>query len=630
MSDAPAIDTWGFKRGALIYPQPVASACGRVLRASNAQEQIDACLKGAEILARYLSALALSSLSGRDVEAFPEAVKPLEDDLSFGDYLTLVQAVSKSTDHPLFPHLGPFRPRGEGKNRNPGKADAHMVALLELRNQIGHALASMSKARAITILNKEKPAERLLEAFKPLEGILSLPLFVLDNIRLKGRRPVAQRLLLMGENPDPIPEDVELSQALDAQTPYVAIDNRVLALPPVVLFELIEEQAAYRLAFLDSVNAKKEKLRFKTLESWILEKPQERYADLHALFGGQLRPPEELAHADGQTFHQEWSLVRSSRETAGKHVEGRVPWSAYAGSSLEWYAKRLPSGESDSPSVAITKALLDGRSRGWDEGELNQLTLLFGTEREVRSVLGRDLYDFRAVSEPGARWDERVSGSQNILDTLKTGIDFFAKHVGIDSEEADDLTKTEGSADYIAMREALVNQFIHQDYADKSAAAQVELTPGHASFFNTGHSLVTSEHLTKGGKSQARNPLIARALRLIGYAELAGSGILALQYEWRKAKRRPPIMESDRVGNTFSLTLDWAAVPDAYDQVWKKKLGVRLTDSQAAILNLATDAAGITVHQAAAGTGCKLAEAQEALRFLVHQVLWKNRTDAST
>ena len=132
---------------------------------------------------------------------------------------------------------------------------------------------------------------------------------------------------------------------------------------------------------------------------------------------------------------------------------------------------------------------------------------------------------------------------------------------------------------------------------------------------------VTVEHLTDGGKSQARNPLIARALRLIGFAELAGSGIRALQYTWRKAKRRPPNIASDPVANSFTLTLDWREVPNAYDDVWKKKLGVQLTATQAAVLNLATDPAGITAHQAAAGTGTSLAEAQETVRFLVHQVL---------
>src|SRR4030095_16411165 len=99
---------------------------------------------------------------------------------------------------------------------------------------------------------------------------------------------------------------------------------------------------------------------------------------------------------------------------------------------------------------------------------------------------------------------------------------------------------TSGSADYIAMREALVNVFIHQDYSDSSAAAQIEIQSERSTFFNPGRSLVSGTALLEGGKSQARNPLIARALRLIGFAELAGSGLRELQRVWRNAKRRPP------------------------------------------------------------------------------------------
>ncbi len=47
MSEASAIDTWAFKRGALVYPQPVAASCGRILRTSSPKERIDACLKAA-------------------------------------------------------------------------------------------------------------------------------------------------------------------------------------------------------------------------------------------------------------------------------------------------------------------------------------------------------------------------------------------------------------------------------------------------------------------------------------------------------------------------------------------------------------------------------------------------------
>lgn len=175
------------------------------------------------------------------------------------------------------------------------------------------------------------------------------------------------------------------------------------------------------------------------------------------------------------------------------------------------------------------------------------------------------------------------------------------------------------------MREALVNLFMHQDYGDPSAAAQVELWTERATFFNTGFSLVATERLVEGGKSQARNPLIARGLRLIGFAELAGSGIRVLQTAWRDARRRPPRFESDREANTFTVTLDWHLVSDTYDAVWQRRLGVRLTAEQAQILNLSLDTEGMTVEEAASGTGLTIDDTREALHYLQLQVLLDER-----
>ncbi len=52
------------------------------------------------------------------------------------------------------------------------------------------------------------------------------------------------------------------------------------------------------------------------------------------------------------------------------------------------------------------------------------------------------------------------------------------------------------------MREALVNLFIHQDFTDESAAAQVEISPEKVVCFNTGKSLVKQRALIEGGRSQ--------------------------------------------------------------------------------------------------------------------------------
>jgi len=91
----------------------------------------------------------------------------------------------------------------------------------------------------------------------------------------------------------------------------------------------------------------------------------------------------------------------------------------------------------------------------------------------------------------------------------------------------------------------------------KMAAAQIDIAPGVVTFFNPGFSLVDRTGLPTGMKSQSRNPLIARALRLIGFAELAASGLRELQRVWQTANRQPPQLSSDEKTNSFTLVLDW-------------------------------------------------------------------------
>ena len=188
----------------------------------------------------------------------------------------------------------------------------------------------------------------------------------------------------------------------------------------------------------------------------------------------------------------------------------------------------------------------------------------------------------------------------------------------------DERVKTDGSSDNLAMHEASGNILIHQDYSDNSSAAQIELKPSRAMFANPGYSMVSEESLTEGGKSQARNPLIARALRLIGFAELAGSGLRVLALTWRTANRWPPKFESDKESNSFTLTLDWRSVEDYYDPELKEKLGVKLTTEQACIFNLARSSDGISMQQASAGTGLSLDDTKKCINYLTTQRLVEN------
>ncbi|MBT5926414.1 MAG: hypothetical protein HOH33_07325 [Verrucomicrobia bacterium] len=319
-----------------------------------------------------------------------------------------------------------------------------------------------------------------------------------------------------------------------------------------------------------------------------------------------------------------WFEERKQREASQDALEGSMPWQDFDEDILKWYAKKLDSSSEKSPRIVIGKILFDGRER-FDPSDIRQAQLLFGTQECLAKILSRDLIDLRSMSAESIRWDERISERINVLSALRLSVEFFVEHSqSKESPSMDDLVKTDGSSDYLAMREALVNIFIHQDYSDNSSAAQIELKPSRAMFANPGYSMVSEERLTEGGKSQARNPLIARALRLIGFAELAGSGLRVLANTWRTANRWPPKFESDKESNSFTLTLDWRSVEDYYDAELKEKLGVKLTTEQACIFNLARSSDGISMQQASAGTGLSLDDTKKCINYLTTQRLVEN------
>lgn len=611
------------RQGSWIYPQPIAIAAGRVLRSRSDQEQLDAVLRCGEILVRYLAALSLASFAARDAEG--EAVLTLPKttgELSFGDFLSIVQHVSKaSADHPLKPYL--LSAFAKKKTGGRGPADDALVALLKLRNQLGHQLDRLSEAQATAIHRERNPLGLLYKALRVTKGILGLPLVLVEEQRVEDEGAIVGRILwLMGESADPEPIEVPLevsSPFRRNRSLYVVIRDGALSLWPVLLWDIADETKNYRLFFVDTIREKE--LTYKTVEVSVIGRNDRLIDHLQGLLRGDRVPLERARLAAGRDFLGAWLDERKQIEAAREQYEGRIPWEAFDSESLGWFAGRL-SQEKDGqdPQTIVTTNLLDGRERLARE-EIDQLVLLFGLEKEVRQRLGRDLIDLRVVTNPCSRWDERETSARNILDSLRTAVDLLGRHIGIEGVTLDGLTATAGSADYIAIREALVNLFIHQDYSDWSAAAQIELAPERALFFNTGRSLVSTDALVQGGKSQSRNPLVARALRLIGFADLAGSGLRELQKAWRSVKRRPPKMVSDKAANTFTLSLDWREVPDTYDKFWKDRLGVQLTEQESVILSLAGDSGGINNEEAASATGFDFSDAEAALRKLERQVL---------
>ncbi len=612
-----------FERGSRIYPQPVAMSCGRIIRARSPESLLDAILKGGEILARYLATLSLASFSARiDKNSSLAISSRLSGPMSFGTFLTVAQQAAKhESPHPIRSYLQEgFQTKKtavKGKTVLAKNTDEALTSLLELRNSLGHDLASITKARATSLLTKIKPQAVLAVALKGVEGLLRLPLFVMEQQQRTRGKLVGQRLVLMGEAPDPSPDNIELANDLhwDGE-PYVAVGNDALILYPMLVWRISEATGNVRLFVFDTIQ--EGSVKYKAVEVSVYEGSNEESSDLHKILNGSFRSLESARLACGLSLCADWDNRRNALEHANEYLGGRIPWENLSEETLAWYASKLPHPHEGPPNAIIQSCLLDDRDH-LDKSDLNQLVLLFGTREAVQKLISREVLDLRAVKTPGVRWDERVESHANLFECLRIAVAFFSQHIGIQGISLNGLNATTGSADYIAMREALVNLLIHQDYSDKSAAAQIEIAAEKAVCFNPGRSLVKQVLLTEGGKSQARNPLVARALRLIGFAELAGSGLRQLQNAWRTQNRRPPKIETNPSANTFTLTLDWRVIPDNYNSFWKTRLGVHLSPPEATILNLSAD--GVTAEEAASATGLAVDSAQAAIETLVRQAL---------
>jgi hypothetical protein len=611
----------------VIYPQPVALSCGRICRARRDPERLDAILKCAEVLTRYLAAISLSSFCARKdaTSPVPKGTEKFTGNLSFGHFLTLTQLIVRDpADHPLKLYLAPGFVVKDNKG---GEADAGLIALLNLRNDLGHNLRTISEAKAAAVLAQDpSPLQLLATTLKSLEPVLTLPLFVLEEQKLFKKKVFARRLLLMGESMDPLPEEIALAEGLEHdERAYLGLNDGALCLYPSLRWDLVKSKANFGIRFIHAL--KEKSVKYVTLENDAQEMNGALLAELQEQLAGKPIPLDVATLAGGKGFQKEWTEKRRALEKAWKDASGQIPWQEFDPATLKWYGQRLGAKGSEAEiQLAIQERLLDNRDRLKAE-EVGQMLTLFGQEKRVKELVGRQMIDLRVKKSPDKRWDDRAESSSNLLECLKLAIQFFGKHIGIEGVTIDGLAATSGSADYIAMREGLVNMFIHQDYADQKTVSQIEITKDRAVFFNAGKSLVSSESLVDGGKSQSRNPLISRALRLIGFAELAGSGLGEIHKAWRNAHRRPPICESSPASNTFTLTLDWRKVPDIADSFWKNRLGVKLTPQEAAALTLATDSAGISVQEIASNLGISVADAKGVSDALKKKALVDERKE---
>lgn len=300
-----------YEEGAAVYAHPVAVACGRIYRARNVQELLDACLRAGEILTRYLAGVALCSFAAREDDG-QKNLTPLNGNLAWGHFLQVIQEVTRAgIEHPAKPHLDAgFLPR-KGMKAGTAPTEAALVQLLELRNRLGHDLRSITIEKATVLLRQETPERKLREALRGVKALIEAPLFLVEEQTLEDDRIIATMLLLMGESSDPPPERCALKRGLKKKRhPYVALMDRAIWLWPFLLWELVEIRQNYRLFFLDLL--KPQQAVYKSLDGDRHEGDAAHSEAIQALLEGQRRPAEQLLLENGATLEKQWRIEQKN------------------------------------------------------------------------------------------------------------------------------------------------------------------------------------------------------------------------------------------------------------------------------------------------------------------------------
>lgn len=608
-----------FRQWTMVFPHPIASSLSRLLTSRNSPEWIDNCLKTAEISTRYIAACSVASFAVRlNAESDGETLEKMRNPFAFGTFERIIKQIAeKNISHPLKNPLAVYSQEFDGVFDPTARETPEfwIKSLRELRNELGHALAGMLEARAVQKLEEKKPVEILHAVLKKYTPILSLPLFVVESQEIINGPLTARYLLQMGDSRYIAPSLIPIQHSIENNLhPYITTDGKILDLYPFLIWDIIPHREYMGLLFINSISPRR--VHYQSLDPENHSINGSTHTKLNEILAGLPCIREDGVFFANSSLTSLWNTEQGRRIAAANVLYGNMPWEKCDPVTLKWYADRFSPGSRELPQNII-QDILFGEKIAFDQHEIFQMLLLFGNEAEIEPLINRDIIDIRVIEEGTSRWRERLHFSKNIIQSLSIAVEVFSRNLGIEDASISTLDVKTGGSDYIAMREALVNMFIHQDYHDSRGSAQVNISTNKITFFNMGYSLVSNEALFEGGKSQARNPLVARVLRLIGFAELAGSGLHELQVNWTTTNRRVPVFTSNREENNFSVSLERIV----FDSFWKENLGVTLTSQEASLLRIIADSTGKSLEQCVTEAGFSPEETLKMLHYLTTQAL---------
>lgn len=184
--------------------------------------------------------------------------------------------------------------------------------------------------------------------------------------------------------------------------------------------------------------------------------------------------------------------------------------------------------------------------------------LLFGKTDSIRRrfpAYELDIYLIRSrdIDALSYRWDDRKIYEDNLITTYLQGMEYLKSKIEIPFALADDhITRTEDVPMVIALREAFVNMLIHRDYFD-NAQSRIRLELKQIEMYNPGSAPKSVEDIIENAVTAPRNPIIAKAFRLLGWAEIAGSGMMKIFTAWERLDYQKPVIDNNTRGHYFKM-----------------------------------------------------------------------------
>jgi ATP-dependent DNA helicase RecG len=192
--------------------------------------------------------------------------------------------------------------------------------------------------------------------------------------------------------------------------------------------------------------------------------------------------------------------------------------------------------------------------------------LMFGKQAAIEEAVPHYMVDYQELSpEQGGsvRWTDRIipdgTWSGNLFGFFRRVYGRLISDLKVPFRLQHGHQRVDETPVHEAIREALVNTFVHADY---SATTPILVTKEahRLTFRNPGGLRIPIERVFAGGISDCRNPSLQKMFLMIGAAEKAGSGFPKILYAWKSQHWRFPLLDESVEPETTTLTLSMVSL----------------------------------------------------------------------